>query len=237
MTCNRCQRISIHIQFSSGNTILNLRGFLIFYIILLFYAYNNVHFGRVLPIGHSSISKIVSGSYWSFIDMLRFEIFLFISPSFQSSNKKLLTLTKANIFNTLLCTFTIYRSYIRLSNKENSYIIDPILYIFKTYNSKMVESLDTIYLSLCTIQICATVVTYLYIISESVHKRFYVIVKNRNSILLVIILLIFAFYPLISLRVIKRETIVHFGNYMDPVFKIMIPFLLLLIHKVRALIK
>ncbi|PEJ54517.1 hypothetical protein CN692_19480 [Bacillus sp. AFS002410] len=210
---------------------------LIFYILLLIYAYKDIHFGSVLPIGQSSISKIGSGSYWSFIEMLGFEIFLFITPSFQNSNKKIMTLTFANIFNTLLCTFTIFTSYIRLSNKENSYIIDPILYIFKTYHSKMVESLDTIYLSLCTIQICATIVTYLYIISESVHKRLFVIVKSRNSILFTIILIVFAFYPLISLRVIKREDIVHFGNYLDPVFIIMIPFLLLLIHKVRALIK
>ncbi|XRG79428.1 GerAB/ArcD/ProY family transporter [Rossellomorea sp. GAMAL-10_SWC] len=209
---------------------------LIIFILLLLIAYDNVHIGRILPIGQSPIKKIGSGAYSSFIEMLGFEIFLFISPSFQDTKKKLLTLSFANVFTTLLYTFIIFTSFIRLSNKENSYILDPILYIFKTYNSKMIESLDTIFLSLWTIVICATVVTYIYIVSEDVHKRLILIVKNRKSILLFIILLIFAFYPFISLHVIRRETIINFGSYLDPIFIIIIPFLLLLINKVRGLI-
>lgn len=209
--------------------------FLIF-ILFLLSAYDNVHFGRILPIGQSSIKKIGSGSYSSFLEMLGFEIFLFLAPSFQDTKKKLFTLTFANIFTSILYTFIIFTSYIRLSNKENSYIIDPILYIFKTYNSKMIDSLDTVFLSLWTIVICATVVNYIYIVSKDVHNRLSMIVKNRKSILLFFILLIFAFYPLISLHVINRETIVNFGNYLDPIFIIIIPCLLLLIYKVRGLI-
>lgn len=210
---------------------------LLIYILLLIYAYKDVHIARVLPIGQSSISKIGSGAYWSFIEMLGFEVFLFLSPSFQDSNKKLMTLTFANVFNTLLCTFTIFTSFVRLSNKENSFIIDPLLYIFKTYHSKMIEGIDTVYLSLCTIQICATVVIYIYIVSENVHKKLSVIVKKRSSITLITILCVFAFYPLVSLRVIDRETILNFGNYLDPIFIILIPFLLLLINQIRTLIK
>ncbi|PEL08381.1 GerAB/ArcD/ProY family transporter [Bacillus sp. AFS017336] len=208
----------------------------ILFIFFLLSAYGNVHIGRILPIGQSPIKKIGSGAYSSFIQMLGFEIFLFLSPSFQDTKKKLLTLTFANIFTTLLYTFVIFTSYIRLSNKENSYIIDPILYIFKTYHSKMIESLDTIFLSFWTIVICATVVNYIYIVSKDVHKRLSSIVKNRQSILFFIILLIFSFYPLISLHVIKRETLVNFGSYLDPIFIIIIPFLLFLINKVRGLI-
>ncbi|XZF77057.1 GerAB/ArcD/ProY family transporter [Bacillus sp. AL-1R] len=209
--------------------------FLIF-ILFLLSAYDNVHVGRILPIGHSPIKKIGSGGYSSFLEMLGFEIFLFLAPSFQDTKKKLFTLTFANIFTTIFYTFIIFTSYIRLSNKENGFIIDPILYIFKTYNSKMIESLDTIFLSLWTIVICATVVSYIYIVSKDVHNRLSLIVKNRKSILFFIILLIFAFYPLISLNVIKRETIVNFGSYLDPIFIIIIPFLLFLINKVRGLI-
>ncbi|PEL10451.1 GerAB/ArcD/ProY family transporter [Bacillus sp. AFS017336] len=209
--------------------------FLIF-ILFLLSAYDNVHIGRILPIGQHPIKKIGAGAYSSFLEMLGFEIFLFISPSFQDTKKKLLTLTFANFFTTIMYTFIIFTSYIRLSNKENGYIIDPILYIFKTFHSDMIESLDTIFLSIWTIVICATVVSYLYIVSQDVHKRLSLLVKNRESILLILIVLIFSFYPLISLRVIKRETIVHFGSFLDPIFIIIIPFLLLLINKVRGLL-
>lgn len=209
--------------------------FLIF-ILFLLSAYNNVHLGRILPIGQSPIKKISSGAYSSFLNMLGFEIFLFLSPSFQNTKKKLFTLSFANFFTTLMYTFIIFTSLIRLSNKENNYIIDPILYIFKTYHSKMIESLDTVFLSLWTIVICATVVSYLYIVSDSVYKRLSLIVKSRKSIIIFIILIQFSAYPLISSFMVRRETIVNFGSYLDPIFIIVIPLLLFLIHKVRGLI-
>jgi spore germination protein (amino acid permease) len=208
--------------------------FILFFLFLLA-AYDNVHLGRLLPIGQYPIKKIGSGGYSSFLQMLGFEIFLFLGPNFQNANKKLFTLTLANIFTTTFFSFVIFTSFIRLSNQENSYIIDPILYIFKTFNSKMVSGLDTIFLSLWTIVICATVVSYFYIVSEEVYKRLSLIVKKRGSILFFITLLIFAFYPLISSHVIRRETIVNVGGYLDPIFIIIIPFLLLLINKVRGL--
>ncbi|PGM55055.1 GerAB/ArcD/ProY family transporter [Bacillus sp. AFS053548] len=209
--------------------------FLIF-ILFLLSAYDNVHIGRILPIGQYPIKKIGSGAYSSFLEMLGFEIFLFLAPNFQDTKKKLFTLSFANFFTTIFYTFVIITSYIRLSNKENSYIVDPILYIFKTYHSKMIESLDTIFLSLWTIVICATIVSYIYIVSEDVHKRLSLIVKNRKSILLFIIIVVFAFYPLVSFHIIRRETIVNFGSYLDPLFIIIIPCLLFLINKVRGLI-
>ncbi|UPM53348.1 GerAB/ArcD/ProY family transporter [Gottfriedia acidiceleris] len=209
--------------------------FLIF-ILFLLSSYKNVHIGRILPIGQNPIKSISSGAYSSFIQMLGFEIFLFLSPSFQNTKKKLFTLSLANFFTTIMYTFVIFTSFIRLSNKENSYIIDPILYIFKTYQSKMIDSLDTLFLSIWTIVICATVVNYIYIISEDVHKRLSLIVKSRKSIVLFLLFIIFAFYPFISLFVIKRETLTNFASYLDPIFIIIIPFLLFLIHKVRGLI-
>lgn len=209
--------------------------FLIF-ILFLLASYNNVHIGRILPIGQSPITKISSGAYSSFLEMLGFEIFLFLPPFFQDTKKKLFTLSLANFFTTLMYTFVVFTSYIRLSNKENSYIIDPILYIFKTFHSKMIESLDTLFLTFWIIVICATVITYIYIVSEDIHKGLSLIVKNRKSILFFIILIIFAFYPLVSSIVIKRETIANFGSYLDPIFIIIIPFLLFLINQVRGLI-
>ncbi|MGG0175937.1 GerAB/ArcD/ProY family transporter [Gottfriedia acidiceleris] len=209
----------------------------IIFILLLISAYQNVHIGRVLPVGQIGIKQIGSGAYASFLRMLGFEIFLFIPPSFQDTKKKLITLSFVNLFSTLLFTFVIFTSFVKLSNKENSIIIDPILYIFKTFQFKMIDGLDTIFLSLWTIVITATVVNYIYIVSEDVHKRLSLLIKKRTSILLFIIILIFSFYPLISNLIIRRETLIQIGGYLDPIFIIIIPCLLFLINKVRGLIK
>ncbi|MEH6940200.1 GerAB/ArcD/ProY family transporter, partial [Bacillus sp. JJ664] len=196
----------------------------------------DIHFGRIFPIGENGVKLILTGSYTAFLKMLGFEIFLFLSLDFQDTKKKLLTLTFVNLCSTIIFTFVVFTSYVTLSNSQNNKLLNPLVIIFKTFQSKMVENVDTIFICLWSIVVCSTLISYFYIVSKAVHKSLNSIVKKRSSILLAILLLLMAVYPLLPLEIINVETVFKIGEHLDLVFVVIIPCLLFLINKVRGLL-
>lgn len=206
----------------------------IIFILMLLGSFEDIHIGRILPIGENSVKNISSGIYPSFSQMLGFEIFLFLPPNFQDTKKKLFTFTIVNFTTTILCSFAVFIVFVSFSSAQISQSVDPLLYLFRGYHSKIIDNLDTIFLSLWTVTMTSTLTTYLFIVSDDIHKRLKGLVKKRVSILLIIAFLILISFPLVSMDFIKRDAILKYGSYLDFIFVIIIPCLLFLINKVRG---
>ncbi|ODG92575.1 hypothetical protein BED47_19225 [Gottfriedia luciferensis] len=219
-----------------GRTFLSFSFIFIFVILFLMFAYKDAHFGRLLPVGGSGIRKISSGMSSSFVNMLGFEVFLFLSTHFEKTKKKLFTISMANLVSTILFTFVVLTCYISLSHYQSTKITYPILYIIKGYQLQMVENLHIILLSFWTIIIALSIIIYFYILSDGILKQFKSKFQNRTLIVIVISLILICTYPIFSIPIIDKIQFLRISIYFDTIFIIVIPCLLFIVNKVRRLI-
>lgn len=218
-----------------GRTFLSFSFIFIFVMLFLMVAYKDAHFGRLLPIGDSGIKKIGSGSKSAFVNMLGFEIFLFLSTSYENSKKKLLTISVANLVSTILFTFVVLTCYVSLSHYQSSKVMYPILYITKGYQLQMVENLHIILLSFWTIVIALSIIIYLYILSDGIQKQFKSKIHNRTIVLVIITFILLSMYPMFSIPIINKIQFFNISIYFDFVFIIVIPCLLFIVNKARRI--
>lgn len=219
-----------------GRTTESFSIIFVLLLLMLLVAYRDVHFGRVLPIAEHGLKPILSGISPAFVHMLGFEIFLFLSENFQDTRKKLFTISITNLISTLLFTFITFTVYIYLSNKQNSEIIYPILYIFRGYQLQMIEHLHIIFLNLWTIVIAISIVIYLYVLSDGIKKQFNIQKYSRLCILIILSLLLVSMYPLFTTHMINKDTYMSISRYLDLIFIIIIPCLMLVITKVGRIL-
>ncbi|MFB7138780.1 GerAB/ArcD/ProY family transporter [Gottfriedia sp. NPDC056225] len=219
-----------------GRTFLSFSFIFFFVILFIMFAYKNAHFGRLLPIGDSGIKKIAFGISPAFVNMLGFEVFLFLGTDFENTKKKLSTISLANLVSTTLFTFVILTCYVSLSHYQSKTVKYPILYIIKGFQLQMVENLHIVLLSFWTIIMALSFIIYLYILSEGILKQFKSKVHNRTLVVVIISLFLVSIYPIFSIPILDKLQFLSISIYFDSIFIILIPCLLFIVNKVRRLI-
>ncbi|PGV98359.1 hypothetical protein COD86_05290 [Bacillus cereus] len=137
--------------------------FLFFFLFIAMYALKDANFFYVLPIGKQGIDSILKGVHEGFLSFLGFEIFMILFPHIQTnSTTKLRIAFAANMFTTFFYTVLTLICLVFFSPKEMEIIPQPILYLIKSFEFKIVERPDILFTSTWIILISSTIMAYLY---------------------------------------------------------------------------
>ncbi|MCQ6530708.1 GerAB/ArcD/ProY family transporter [Bacillus mycoides] len=137
--------------------------FLFFFLFLSMYALKDANFFYILPVGKNGIDSILKGVHEGFLSFLGFEIFMILFPYIQTNaTTKLRIALAANMFTTFFYTILTLICLLFFSPKEMKIIPQPILYLIKSFEFKIVERPDILFTSTWIILISSTIMAYLY---------------------------------------------------------------------------
>ncbi|SDX12917.1 GerAB/ArcD/ProY family transporter [Paenibacillus sp. CF384] len=133
---------------------------------------NDMHITNILPLGHSGMLRIFKGSDKTFFSMLGFEVTLFFFSHVQDNKKGMFTLISlANCFVTLFYTYFVFICLIGFSPKALEPVNEPVLFLFKGLTFQLFDRLDLIFLTIWSIPMTATIVSYLSVAGKSLTTK------------------------------------------------------------------
>lgn len=212
--------------------IVSLFSFLFIFILFLFfitflvYGYSYIDVRYLFPIGSSggwNILKSTSDSMISFIGLETLLIyFAFIKQSKTISALKGVFL--AVLFVTIFLTYIVILSTVMLSPEEIKITPEPVLYILRTIEIRILSRLDLIFLSFWALIVFTTIISYSFSASMGISKL--IRIKHKFAVILsgtfVLIVSIIFYYMEITL-------LEKWLKHLSLIFGIIIPILLLLI--------
>jgi spore germination protein (amino acid permease) len=201
---------------------------LIFLLIIVYP--QDVHFGRLLPIGSKGFMEIVKASPNAFVSLIGFELILFIMPFIKNPKKSLIVLSFANLFTVILYLFLFITCVIYFSGMQFSLIQEPLLYLFRGLSFEFIEKIDIIFLSFWIVPISTTLVIQLFNASLGVQKLFSI--QRKTSVYLISFILLGI--GLLPVSFGARETLSRIMIYLNIIFVFLIPTLLLMIAKLKG---
>jgi spore germination protein (amino acid permease) len=212
------------------NVFVTVFIFILFFLVL--FAYTDVHFTYILPIGQSGYINILKGSHDAIVSMLGFEILLAAYPVAKVKENQILKFSSlAIIFVTILYMFFAFTSYIVFSREEIMIVPEPILYMLKALNIELIERIDLVFLSLWIVPMTTSLVSYLHLSSIGVRKIFKKQSHKYPSLIVALLVLVISFLlPDNEGFIQKFGEIVANSSY---IFIGVFPFLLLVISWFR----
>jgi spore germination protein (amino acid permease) len=202
---------------------------LIFLLILVYQ--QDIHMGRLRPIGTNSFIEIVKASPDAFVSIIGFELILFIMPFLKNPKKSLIVLSFANLFTVALYVFLFVTCVISFSGVQFSLIQEPLLYLFRGLSFEFVERIDVIFLSFWLVPIASTLVIQLFNASHGVQHLFS-IQRKKAVYLISVILFCIGLFPV---SVAVKDTLSNILIYLNITFVFFFPTLLLIIAKLRGM--
>ncbi|PYZ98735.1 hypothetical protein CR205_09215 [Alteribacter lacisalsi] len=123
----------------------------------------------ILPIGHSGIGSIFKGIFAATQAMLGFGVFIYIVPYVETKKKTdiLRTATFANLFTTTFYGLTVLITMMFFSPAELALVPEPLLYMFKTFSTPIIDRMDLIFLAIWIVSVTTSLMTYVYLASLS----------------------------------------------------------------------
>lgn len=204
-------------------------------IVVLIPALSLVDIRYILPVGNSGMLNILKSTYTVTTAMLGFEIFLLLLPSINSKSRKYNIFLIGNIVVTLVYSSIVLISLTIFSPNEIKIIGEPVLYMLKSFQFRLLERVDLIFLCLWTINVVSSFVLYLYSASFCLTK----IMKKQDHKWSTIGISLFVI--LISIGFPRDpHSIKVFGDYLSKsslLFVAGFPILFLLISIIKKLIK
>ncbi|MEH7245332.1 endospore germination permease [Neobacillus niacini] len=207
-------------------TIVNVLVFLLF--VLSFFAFsNNLSFTNLLPISQSSFTDMFKGSTQVTSALLGFEILLFIFPFVLGQEKQMLKkMTSAIATVVIIYLYFAVLTLATFSQKEIAIVPEPVLYMLKGLNFRVVERIDMIFLSYWIIPMTTSFVVYLYIASSAAGKMFHK--GKRKYPVWYLSILVFGIAYFFS-DAIQIQTFNHYTAVISLIFIFGIPLFLLLL--------
>lgn len=200
---------------------------LIFLLVLVYQ--QDIHVGRLRPIGANSLMEIIKASPNAFVSLIGFELILFIMPFLKNPKKSLMVLSIANLFTVALYVFLFITCVISFSGVQFSLIQEPLLFLFRGLSFDFVERVDIIFLSFWLIPIASTLVIQLFNSSLGVQHLFSI--QRKKAVYLISgILLGIGLLP-VSFAI--KETLSNLMIYLNIIFVFFLPALLLIIARLK----
>ncbi|PEU78322.1 hypothetical protein CN386_13495 [Bacillus cereus] len=169
--------------------------FLFFFFFIAVYALKYANFFYILPLGKQGVHSILKGVPEGFLSFLGFEMFMILFPYVQTkATTKLRIASAANMFTTIFYTVLTLICLVFFSPKEMEIIPQPILYLIKSFEFKIVERPDILFTNTWIILVSSTIMAYLYgasrglqHISEKYKRKTYVYGVSLLSFIITLI--------------------------------------------------
>ncbi len=147
-------------------------------VIMVAYTLKEADLRYILPIGQQGLGPILKSIPQGFFSMIGFEMALFVFPFLQNKGKAaLISLTLSNIAATTFYSFLTFSTYVMLSPKQLKILPEPIIYVLKGTSFHLVDRVDLLFLSIWTVAVLTSFVSYLYIAAIGVKH----LTKRRNK--------------------------------------------------------
>ncbi|MNX37382.1 Spore germination protein YndE [compost metagenome] len=150
-------------------------------IIFVSYGLTEAHLEYMFPILEAGWWNVVKGAQDTTISMYGFELMLIIYPLTEGTNKqRLLTISMSNLFVTLFYAFVVSTCLMVFNSEQIKMIPEPVIYLVKSLNFFIVDRGDILFLSIWTITLVCSIVSYVYAASIGLtalfkkqdHKKF-----------------------------------------------------------------
>lgn len=152
-------------------------------IIIIAFAYFNVNFLYVLPVGQAGLWNIAKGAFGTMDSLAGYEILLICYPFVEGgSTGKLKAVTLANTFTTLFYAYAVFTSLIVFSPPELDLLPQPLLYMVKALSFSVVERPDLYFLSLMMVVVTTTSIGYFIMASRGASHLFRQQGKHRKVV-------------------------------------------------------
>lgn len=202
-------------------------------LVLIAYAMKDANLLYIFPVGDHSILTILKGSKEAAFSMLGFELFLFIHPHVQSSEKeKLIAITTANIFVTCFYTFLVFAALVYFEpNLDIGLTPEPLLYMIKAYSFQVIERTDLFFLSLWLVIVATSIANWLLLSAMGLSSLFR---KKHYTRFLPIVA---GVYLILALLPDQGRDFENFNHFLGPthyIFIGIIPLLLLILSWVLS---
>ncbi|WP_066172444.1 GerAB/ArcD/ProY family transporter [Bacillus marinisedimentorum] len=194
-------------------------------------ALNFVDYRFILPVGQSGITGIAKGINSSIIAMIGFEILLLALPMMKTKRKAYRVLLAGNLFVTLLYTFVVLIALMTFSPKEIEIIPEPVLYMLKAFEFKIIDRIDLLFLTVWIVSAATSFISYLY--SSSVGLASLLHTQGHQKMVYVswIPLIIYMFLPDDLISIDSYSNFLEKASYL---FVLVIPTFLLISGLVKA---
>lgn len=204
---------------------------IIIFIIAIMFAFKDINYTYILPIGTAGFPAILKGAVTSMSSFQGFEYILIFAPFVPVTSKQIMkTATITNVFVTLFYTFIVLMIEMYFSSEELKQIIEPIFYVVKSYTFTMIERPDLIFTSLWIVLVATSGVVLLYVTSIGLNHLFEV---ERRTLFVYVVAIISI---CISFFLYGEYRIDSFARRFHPVilfFSSALPFVLLMISMLR----
>lgn len=140
---------------------------------LILYAYTDVHFLYLLPVGQAGLSNILKSSSDAVVALLGFDVALvFLAYTSGSANKMLKAISFGSLCVTLVYLFIVVTTFIYFNPLEIIIIPEPVLYMLKAFSFSIIERTDLIFLSVWIISVATSFISYLFVVAKGVQTLF-----------------------------------------------------------------
>ncbi|MGX6445099.1 GerAB/ArcD/ProY family transporter [Neobacillus sp. K501] len=206
---------------------------LILLIVLISYTMKDANFLYIFPIGENGFQTILKGSKEASFSMLGFEVYLFIHPFVQSSEKgKLKAITTSNIFVTLFYTFLVFASVVYFETSADIALTpEPILYMIKAYSFQVLERTDLFFLSLWLMIVATSIGNWLLLSSMGLASLF------RKKHYAGFLPLVAGFYLVLALLPDQGRDFENFNHLLGPTHYIFIVIILVILFILSLVLK
>ncbi|OLN24013.1 hypothetical protein BTO30_00910 [Domibacillus antri] len=149
-----------------------LMSFLFIIVLILFvFIIKHLNVYYLLPIGSEGAPAILSGTKQALFSFAGFEFLLWLYPVTKASSKAKWKAAAgasaiAAVFYTLLSAFV----YMFFSLKKLNHVPEPVLYMVKAVELKMIERIDLLFLSIWAIFAITSFMSYMYLAASGVAK-------------------------------------------------------------------
>lgn len=200
-------------------------GLLLVFISFAIYALKSAKLTYVLPLGISGVKSISLGALTALYSFIGFEFFIILYPYVRANRSEIIKISSlANLIVTFFYTFATISSVMFFSPKELMMLPEPILYLVKSFNFKVIERPDLLFTSLWIIFVITTFIMMLYIISLGLST----LKKGSSRVLFVYLAAIVIFIiGSLSYGEYKVLTLFKYFNPMAIVITIIIPMFVL----------
>lgn len=146
---------------------------IILIIISIAISYKRVNIFYIMPIGYNGLLNILLASKDCIIAMLGLEVIMVGYTHTKIAPKKAYLMSSmANIFVTILYSFTVFTCSIYFSPEEMKIVPHPVLYMTKGFTSPIIERVDLIFVTMWVLLVITTASTYLYMASFGLKYTF-----------------------------------------------------------------
>lgn len=136
--------------------------FIGFFVVSL-YTLQYINITHILPIGSSGITSITKGVAPALFSFQGFEFLLIIHPFIKATPRNIIKATTiANIFTTLFYTMLVIITLLYFSADELKIVPEPVLYLMKSFTSRIIERPDLLFTSMWIVLVVTTLIITVY---------------------------------------------------------------------------